>query len=64
MGLALEQIADVLCEDEQPLTADERADMLGLVERMQMDDRSQRRSRSAPHAEATAPSSPGAPPAA
>ncbi len=39
LGLALEQIADVLCEDEQPLTPDERADMLALVERMQMDDR-------------------------
>lgn len=39
LGLALEQIADVLCEDEQPLTADERADMLALVDRMQMDDR-------------------------
>lgn len=39
LGLALEQIAEVLCEDEQPLTSDERSDMLALVERMQMDDR-------------------------
>lgn len=39
LGLALEQIADVLCEDEQPVTADERADMLTLADRMQLDDR-------------------------
>lgn len=39
LGLALEQMADVLSEDEQPLTSDERADMLVLVERMQMGDR-------------------------
>ncbi len=39
LGLALEQMADVLSEDEQPLTADERADMLGLVDRMRMGDR-------------------------
>src|SRR4051794_29693895 len=39
LGLALEQMADVLSEDEQPLSADERADMLSLVERMKMDDR-------------------------
>ena len=32
LGLALEQIADVLSEDEQPLSADERADMLALVD--------------------------------
>lgn len=38
-GLVLEQIADVLSEDEQPPSADERADMLALVDRMQMDDR-------------------------
>lgn len=37
--LGLEQIADVLSEDKQPLSADERADMLALVDRMQMDDR-------------------------
>jgi len=37
--LALEQIADVLSEDEQPLTTDERSDMLALVERMKMGER-------------------------
>jgi len=39
LSLALEQIADVLSEDEMPLAADERADMLSLVSRMEMDDR-------------------------
>jgi hypothetical protein len=39
LGLALEQMADVLAEDEQPLAADERADMLALVDRMQMSER-------------------------
>ena len=39
LGLALEQMADVLSEDERPLTRDERADMLALADRMQMDDR-------------------------
>lgn len=39
LGLALEQLADVLSEDEQPLADDERADMLALVDRMQMSDR-------------------------
>ncbi|HEX6875648.1 MAG TPA: hypothetical protein VF165_08320 [Nocardioidaceae bacterium] len=29
----------MLSEDEQPLNADERADMLALVDRMQMGDR-------------------------
>jgi hypothetical protein len=38
-GLALEQMADVLSEDEKPLSADERVDMLALVDRMQMGDR-------------------------
>ena len=38
-GSTLEQMADVLCEEDQPLTAAERADMLALVERMQMGDR-------------------------
>lgn len=38
-GLALEQMADVLGEDEQPLAADERQGMLALVARMQMSDR-------------------------
>jgi hypothetical protein len=39
LGLALEQLADVLSEAEQPLSPDERADMLALVDRMQMGDR-------------------------
>lgn len=39
LGLALEQMADVLSEDEQPLSSGERADMLALVDRMQMGDR-------------------------
>jgi hypothetical protein len=39
LALALEQMADVLSEDEQPLTSDERSDMLVLVERMQMGGR-------------------------
>lgn len=39
LGLALEQMADVLSEDEQPLTAEERAGMLGLTDRMRIDDR-------------------------
>ncbi len=42
VGLALEQLADVLSEDEQPLAADERSDMLALVDRMQMGDRVRR----------------------
>lgn len=39
LGLALEQLADVLSEDEQPLFADERADILALADRMQMSGR-------------------------
>ena len=39
LGLALEQMADSLSEDEKPLSTGERADMLALVERMGMDDR-------------------------
>jgi hypothetical protein len=39
LGLALEQMADVLSEDEQPVATCERADMLALVDRMQMGDR-------------------------
>lgn len=39
LGLALEQLADVLSEDEQPLSPDERADMVALADRMQMGDR-------------------------
>lgn len=39
LGLALEQVADVLSEDERPLSADERAVILALVHRIQMDER-------------------------
>lgn len=39
VGLALEQMADVLSEDEKPLSTDEREDMLALAERMQMGER-------------------------
>lgn len=39
LGLALEQLADVLSEDERPLTEDERADMVALADRMHMGDR-------------------------
>jgi hypothetical protein len=39
LGLALEQIADVLSEDEQPVSPGERADMLALTERMSMGQR-------------------------
>jgi hypothetical protein len=39
LGLALEQLADVLSDDEQPLWSDERADMLALANRMQTGDR-------------------------
>lgn len=39
LGLALEQIADVLSEDEHPLPASERAEMLDLVRVMQMGQR-------------------------
>ena len=39
LGLALEQMADALSEDDQPVSPEERSDMLALAERMQMDDR-------------------------
>ena len=39
LGLALEQMADQLSEYDQPLSPDERSDMLALVARMGMDDR-------------------------
>ena len=39
LGLALEQMADALSEDEQPVAVNERADMLLLVGRMEMSDR-------------------------
>jgi hypothetical protein len=38
LGLALEQMADVLSVDELPLSAGERADMLALHDRMHMSD--------------------------
>ena len=39
LGLALESLADFLAEDDRPVTADERADMLALGDRMEMDGR-------------------------
>ena len=39
LAIALEQMADVLSEDEQPLASEERAEMLALVGRMRMNDR-------------------------
>jgi hypothetical protein len=39
LGLALEQIADALSEDELPLSPTERADMLALADRMKMGER-------------------------
>ena len=39
LGLALEQMADVLSEKDQPLTTEERSDMLRLAARMEMGDR-------------------------
>lgn len=39
LGLALEQLADVLSEYERPLTEDERADMVALADRMHTGDR-------------------------
>lgn len=39
LGVALEQMVGALSEDEQPLAADERADLLALAERMQLGER-------------------------
>ena len=39
LGLALEQLADVLSEDCRPVAPGERADMLSLAGRMGMGDR-------------------------
>jgi len=39
LGLAVEQMADVLSVDERPLSHDERSEMLALVDQMHMDDR-------------------------
>lgn len=38
-GIALETMAEMLCEYDQPITAAERKGFLDLVERMAMDDR-------------------------
>lgn len=38
-GLALEQMADVLAEEDTPISDRERGEMLRLNEDMQMDDR-------------------------
>lgn len=39
LGLALEQMADVLSEDEQPISRQERDDMLALAETMALGER-------------------------
>jgi hypothetical protein len=39
LGLALEQMADALCEDEAPVARAERDDMLTLAERMNLGSR-------------------------
>jgi len=36
LGLALEQLADVLCDEERRGTVDERQDMLALAETMRV----------------------------
>jgi hypothetical protein len=38
LGIALEWMAEALSEGRQPLSAEERADMLALADRMKMDD--------------------------
>ncbi|WP_157181295.1 MafI family immunity protein [Actinopolymorpha alba] len=49
LGLALEQMADVLSEDEQPLSAEERSDMLAVAEQMDVGDRVSRALASCPN---------------
>lgn len=39
LGLALEQMADLLAEDEKPLSPDERTDMLILAKTMEIERR-------------------------
>jgi hypothetical protein len=39
LGLALEQMADVPSEEDQPLTTEDRSDMLRLAARMETGDR-------------------------
>lgn len=41
-GIALETMAEMLCEYDQPVTSSERADFMQLVRRMAMDDRVER----------------------
>jgi hypothetical protein len=48
LGLALEQVADALCEDEAPVARTERADMLALAERMNLGSRVSRALRFCP----------------
>ena len=40
--LRFDRLADLLSEEEKPLSTDERADMLALVDHMGMDDRAPR----------------------
>lgn len=42
LGLALERMADALCEEETPIASEERAEMLGLVALMGMGGRVER----------------------
>lgn len=39
LGLALEHLADQLCEYDLPVSPDERADMLALADRMEITER-------------------------
>lgn len=48
LGLALEQLADALGEDEQPLTVDEHGEMIALAERMELGQRVSRALTSCP----------------
>lgn len=48
LGLALEQMADALCEGEAPVARTERADMLALAERMNLGSRVSRALRFCP----------------
>lgn len=42
LAIALETMAEMLCEYDQPVTSSERADFMQLVRRMAMDDRVER----------------------
>lgn len=48
-GVALETMAEMLGEYEQPVTAQERTNFLDLVKRMAMDDRVERNLALCPH---------------